>query len=116
MRSTSWGCIRAWSWPRWLRKTDRSAGRPREAEMNEPHTDGNAVAGLLTRLMAVEPTTLMRRCQSCGDERPIGEHRAYHGAGIVLRCPSCDDVALVVATVGARTAVELRGSYRMPVA
>ena len=43
--------------------------------------DGNGVAGLLSELLAVEVTTVLRTCQSCGDRRPMGEHRAYHGAG-----------------------------------
>ncbi len=80
------------------------------------HTDGNGAAGLLAQLLAVDPTTIMRRCPSCGGDRAIGEHRAYHGAGMVLRCPNCDDVALrLVAREGGVT-VELRGAYRVAVA
>jgi Family of unknown function (DUF6510) len=33
----------------------------------------------------------------CGDQNPAGAHRSYDGAGIVLRCPNCDDVALRIA-------------------
>ena len=39
---------------------------------------------------------MQRRCHSCGAESPLGAHRAYEGAGIVLRCPACADVALRV--------------------
>jgi Zn finger protein HypA/HybF involved in hydrogenase expression len=62
--------------------------------MTEVHTDGNGVAGLLSEVLAVEVTTMQRRCQSCGAENALGAHRAYHGAGIVLRCPACADVAV----------------------
>jgi hypothetical protein len=53
--------------------------------MTDVHTDGNGVAGLLGEVLAVEATQVMRRCQSCGDESPLGAHRAYEGAGMVLR-------------------------------
>ena len=83
--------------------------------MDDVHTDGNAVAGLLSQLLAVDATSIARRCQSCGDERPIADHRAYHGAGIVLRCPSCSDVALIVGIAAADVTVELRGTFHVAV-
>jgi len=81
--------------------------------MDDQHTDGNAIAGLLSQLLAVDGTSVVRRCQSCGEDRPIADHRAYHGAGVVLRCPSCDDVALVVGLEGATVTVELRGAFQV---
>ena len=80
------------------------------------HTDGNAVAGLLAQLLAIDPTVVMRRCPSCGGDRAIGEHRAYHGAGVVLRCPSCGDEAMRVGHSDTRMAVELCGSYTVALA
>jgi len=59
--------------------------------------DGNAIAGLLAELFGgSEMTSAVRACGSCGQSHPIGEHRLYRGAGMVLRCPGCGDVALVV--------------------
>ena len=81
--------------------------------MDDLHTDGNAIAGLFSQLLAVDATSVVRRCQSCGDERPIADHRAFHGAGIVLRCPSCSDVALVIGIGAADVTVELRGTYHV---
>jgi hypothetical protein len=52
-----------------------------------------------------------RTCQSCGDRSPAGAHRSYHGAGIVLRCPNCDDVALRIAELPGRLVFELRGAW-----
>ena len=83
--------------------------------MDDVHTDGNAVAGLLSQLLAVDATSIARRCQSCGDERPIADHRAYHGAGIVLRCPSCSEVALIIGIGAADVTVELRGTFQVAV-
>jgi predicted RNA-binding Zn-ribbon protein involved in translation (DUF1610 family) len=81
--------------------------------MSDLHLDGNGVAGLLGEILAVEVTTVLRTCQSCGDRRPLGEHRAYRGAGVVLRCPSCGDVALRLGTRPERLTVELRGAFEV---
>jgi uncharacterized protein (DUF983 family) len=80
------------------------------------HTDGNGVAGLLAEILAAEPTTVRRRCHACGDDQPLGEHRAYHGAGVVLRCPSCGAAAVVIGVLGERRSVEWRGMFRISVA
>jgi predicted RNA-binding Zn-ribbon protein involved in translation (DUF1610 family) len=84
--------------------------------MSDRHTDGNHMAGLLATVLAADVTTTVRRCQSCGGEAPLGAHRAYQGAGTVLRCPGCGAVAVRVAEAGAELVVEWRGTYRMPAA
>ncbi len=81
--------------------------------MDDQHIDGNGVAGLLGEIAGAEMTAVLRTCQSCGDRRAIGEHRAYRSAGIVLRCPSCQDVALVIGVQGERLVVEWRGKYEV---
>jgi Zn finger protein HypA/HybF involved in hydrogenase expression len=83
--------------------------------MSALYTDGNEVAGVLEQFLAVEATLVERRCQSCGDRQPLGAHRAFHGAGIVLRCPSCDDVAVVVGVQGDHLTIEWRGTFRIDV-
>jgi predicted RNA-binding Zn-ribbon protein involved in translation (DUF1610 family) len=60
------------------------------------HTDGNAIAGLLEEIFGTEMTATMRTCQSCGEAHPIGEHLLYRGAGLVLRCPNCGDIAAAI--------------------
>jgi len=82
--------------------------------MTDVHTDGNGVAGLLSEVLAVEATTMQRRCQSCGAENALGAHRAYHGAGIVLRCPACADVAVRIGVREDTLVVEWRGTYTAP--
>ena len=81
--------------------------------MDEQHIDGNGIAGLLREIAGAEMTAVLRTCQSCGDRRPVGEHRAYRTAGVVLRCPSCEDVAVVVGVQEARLLVEWRGIYQV---
>ncbi len=75
------------------------------------HTDGNEVAGLLSSIVVGDVTTMMRTCQSCGGRSAMGEHRAYHGAAIVLRCPGCEDVAVRVSRRDDGVVVEWRGTY-----
>ena len=81
--------------------------------MDEQHLDGNGIAGLLGEVAGAEMTTVMRTCQSCGDRRAIGEHRAYRSAGVVLRCPSCEDVAIVVGVQERRLMVQWHGTYEI---
>ena len=81
--------------------------------MDEQHIDGNGIAGLLGEIAGADMTSVMRTCQSCGERRAIGAHRAYRTAGVVLRCPDCDDVALVVGLVERRLVVQWRGTYEI---
>ena len=80
-------------------------------EAADMHTDGNEIAGLLQDVFVAEFTTMERTCQSCGDRNPAGAHRTFHGAGVVLRCPNCDDVALRIAELPDRLVFELRGAW-----
>ena len=81
--------------------------------MDEQHIDGNGIAGLLSEIAGTEMTTVVRTCQSCGGRRPLGEHRAYRAAGVVLRCPDCQDVAVVIGIQEQRYVVEWRGRYEL---
>ena len=75
--------------------------------------DGNAIAGLLHEVFAADMTRALRRCQSCGTESVLGAHRAYRGAGTVLRCPACGDVGLRIASLPDRHIVRLAGEWMM---
>ena len=75
------------------------------------HTDGNGVAGTLEEIFTTEITVAERICQSCGRRNPIGAHRAYRGAGVVLRCPSCGDLGARVGLLGDHHVLELRGTW-----
>jgi predicted RNA-binding Zn-ribbon protein involved in translation (DUF1610 family) len=81
--------------------------------------DGNALAGMLADVFhGAEVTSAERSCGSCGQRHAVGEHRLYRGAGLVLRCPGCGDVALtVVETTDARE-VRFSGAWsvRVPAA
>jgi hypothetical protein len=75
------------------------------------HTDANHVAGLLREIFTGELTAALRACETCGAERPVGAHRLYAGAGYVLRCPECGDLAAVVCERADGYALSLRGTW-----
>jgi hypothetical protein len=72
--------------------------------------DGNALAGLLMEAFGEEMTTVERRCTGCGAERALGAYRAYLGAGVVLRCPSCGSPGLRVVEVAEGFSVRWEGA------
>ena len=74
------------------------------------HLDGNALAGLLSEVFRVEPTTARGRCASCGTVAVLAEGMVYGGEqGLVLRCHACDGVLLVAVPVGDVLRLQLRG-------
>jgi Family of unknown function (DUF6510) len=82
-----------------------------ESELN---IDGTGVAGLLQPFFVTDLTTVRHVCQSCHEEHPVGAHRAYAGAGTVLRCPNCGDVAAVVSVLPGESVIGLNGAWRLP--
>ncbi|MGO9488625.1 MAG: DUF6510 family protein [Solirubrobacteraceae bacterium] len=75
--------------------------------------DGNALAGLLQAVFDTDMTSAQRRCQSCGTRSALGAHRAYRGAGAVLRCPACGHVAMRIATLPDRHVVTWIGEITL---
>jgi Family of unknown function (DUF6510) len=74
--------------------------------------DGNAIAGLLADVFhCAEMTGSERGCAGCGQHHPIGEHRLYRGAGYVLRCPGCGDVAMTFVEVDGRREARFWGTW-----
>jgi hypothetical protein len=59
--------------------------------MDKLMLDGNAVAGLLQEVFAADMTSAIGSCATCGGTEPLGAIHAFRGAGIVLRCPHCDN-------------------------
>jgi hypothetical protein len=78
--------------------------------------DGNAAAGSLAALFAVEPTAILVTCEGCGREGALATLKLYGGSvGLVLRCPTCDTANVRFADTGTRMTVDLRGSSRLTV-
>ena len=78
---------------------------------DELAVDGNAVAGSLAEIFAVDVTSVRVTCNHCGETKPLAEEKAYvRGPGSVLRCAGC--ASIVARFAKARDAVwlDLRGS------
>jgi Family of unknown function (DUF6510) len=84
--------------------------------MDELMLDGNAVAGVLQEVFAVEMTTAIGTCGNCGAAGPIGALHVYRGAGIVLRCPHCDNVIGKIVKDNTRMWISLSGVRTVQVA
>jgi hypothetical protein len=73
--------------------------------------DGNAAAGALADLFAVDLTTARSQCASCGSTSMLGAHHLYADApALVLRCPHCTDVILRFGVQEGRILLDLRGA------
>jgi hypothetical protein len=71
--------------------------------------DGNAVAGLLREVFAVEMTTAIGTCSGCGATAEIGALHVYRGAGIVMRCLHCDNALVTIVEAGTRVWISFAG-------
>jgi Family of unknown function (DUF6510) len=71
--------------------------------------DGNAVAGLLQEVFAVEMTTAIGTCSGCGAADRVGALHVFRGAGTVMRCPHCDNALVTIVEDGTRVWVGFAG-------
>jgi Family of unknown function (DUF6510) len=71
--------------------------------------DGNAVAGLLQEVFAVEMTTATGTCNQCGATDAVGALHLFRGAGIVMRCPHCDNALMTIVEAGTRVWIGFAG-------
>lgn len=80
--------------------------------MNESmnYLDGNAAAGELSRIFAVDITSADGQCASCGAKRQFAEAHVYTQCpGLVARCALCEHVLLRLVYVGERAFLDLSG-------
>jgi hypothetical protein len=72
--------------------------------------DGNAAAGMLAEVFAMEMTSAQSTCGRCGRIAAMGTLLLYGGQmGAVLRCPGCHSVQMRVAYTGGRYRLDMRG-------
>ena len=71
--------------------------------------DGNAVAGLLQEVFAVEMTTAIGTCANCGATEPVGAVHVFRGAGVVMRCPHCDNALVTIVKDDTRVSIGFLG-------
>ncbi len=67
-----------------------------QTETGGPY-DGNALAGPLAEVFALEVTAAVARCRGCGRSSPVATLAVYGpDPGLVGRCPGCADVLVRV--------------------
>jgi hypothetical protein len=71
--------------------------------------DGNAVAGLLQEVFAVEMTTAVGTCGNCGATDAVGATHVFRGAGIVMRCRHCEKALLTIVKADTRVWIGFPG-------
>ncbi|MDX6660164.1 MAG: hypothetical protein QOJ55_986, partial [Solirubrobacteraceae bacterium] len=75
--------------------------------------DGNAIAGLLQEVFAVEMTVAVGTCAHCGATNAIGAVWVYARApGTVLRCPDCTGIQMTIVRARERLFVDVAGVRR----
>src|SRR2546430_16222264 len=75
--------------------SQRRSWRRMKMQTSEMKLDGNAIAGLLGEIFAVEMTTAHGTCASGGAVNQFGRADVYvHAPGTVVRCPSCEQVLM----------------------
>ena len=73
--------------------------------------DGNAAAGILNEIFALEMTNNPVECAHCGREGEMGTLFAYMQApGVVLRCPGCENIVMRIVQLPQAIYLDLRGA------
>ncbi|MEV0719742.1 DUF6510 family protein [Asanoa sp. NPDC050611] len=78
--------------------------------MSDLYVDGNALAGPLMDIFAVDMSMAQGTCAHCGDRGMVAQMHVYdHAAGMVARCPSCQEVNMRLVRGPDRAWLDLRG-------
>jgi hypothetical protein len=78
--------------------------------------DGNALAGPLREIFAVDVTAAIGRCAGCGRTGAVATLRVFsHAPGLVARCPGCDAVMLRLVRGPDRAWLDLRGTVSLQI-
>jgi len=83
-----------------------------QTDMNhELMLDGNAAAGVLYEIFALEMTASPTECASCGQDHQLGALLAFtQSPGMVLRCPTCQSVMLRIVETPDAIYLDARGA------
>lgn len=78
------------------------------AQMN--YLDGNAAAGELSKIFAIDITTVQGKCAHCGAIRRFAEAHLYMQCpGLIARCCVCEHILLRLANVRQQVFLDVRG-------
>ena len=82
----------------------------------DSYLDGNAAAGPMSMIFAVDITAAEGQCASCGATARFAQARVYvQGPGLVARCSRCENVLLRFAQVEKRVVLDVRGMTHLMV-
>jgi len=74
------------------------------------YLDGNAAAGELSKIFAMDVTAAEGKCVHCGARKRFAEAHVYMRApGVVARCAACEHVLLRLVNVRQRVFLDLSG-------
>ena len=74
------------------------------------YLDGNAAAGELSRIFAIDFTSTEGQCANCGTRKHFAEAHLYiQCPGLVARCAICGHVLLRLANIKHGVVLDLRG-------
>src|SRR5262245_33575187 len=78
------------------------------------YLDGNAGAGELSKIFAMDVTAAEGQCAHCGATKRFAEAHVYmQGPGLVVRCAVCERVLLRLVHAGKRVFLDMRGMTRL---
>ena len=91
-------------------------GRPGPGAAEEDYLDGNALAGPLSEVFAIDVTAALGTCGHCGAVRAVAQAHLYVNAPAkILRCPSCGGVLLRLDERGGRLILDLSGFTQLTI-
>ena len=74
------------------------------------YLDGNAAAGELSKIFAVDVTAAQGQCAHCGATKRFAESHLYMQCpGVVARCAVCEQVLLRFVSIRQRAFLDLSG-------
>ena len=74
------------------------------------YLDGNAAAGELSQIFAMDVTAAEGQCAHCGATKRFAEAHLYMQCpGVVARCAACEHVLLRLVNVRQRVLLDVRG-------
>jgi hypothetical protein len=96
---------------------DKAASDDSARPDDDAYQDGNALAGPLSEIFAVDVTAAVGRCSGCGSTGPVARLRVYGPEpGLVARCPDCEQVVLRLVRGPDAAWLDLRGAVSLRIA
>ncbi|MGP4027602.1 DUF6510 family protein [Actinomadura sp. 3N407] len=85
-------------------------------DVDPDYIDGNAMAGPLSEIFAVDVTAAGCRCAHCGLTGPVAELRVYGRApGLVARCQGCGHIVLRLVRGPGTVWLDMRGTVALSI-